>query len=105
MNDPFDDPVWHQFAKHAVADMLPKLTDSAVSVSIAPMDGGVGDVKYWCELGASIMLDKPIIVIASPGQQLPERLVRVADKVIYADLESAEGQKQVAETLAVVVGE
>jgi hypothetical protein len=100
-----NDPVWRDFAMRVRAEMLPQLTDSSICVSIAPGDRGNGDVKYWVELGASIMLDKPIVVVAHPGHQLPERLLRVADKVVYADLGTDQGQQAVAEALALLVGE
>jgi hypothetical protein len=99
---------FREYAGHALAEMLPKLIDSAVCVSLAPSPEpgeprGVGDVKYWVELGASIMLDKPIIVLAMPGQELPERLERVADKVIRADMRTEAGQKAAQEQLLVAL--
>jgi hypothetical protein len=97
------DPAWDRFRGHVLAEMLPKLIDSAMTVSLCPSDNeGVGDVKYWVELGASIMLDKPIIVVAHPNRVIPERLRRVADEVITADLGSEAGIKELGERLALV---
>ena len=103
-DDPFDDPVFRRFAAYALADMLPKLVDSKVAVSLAPHwhpgePKNHGDVKYWVELGASIMLDKPIIVVAPPGQELPERLVRVADKVVRASMDDPDLMAHLADAI------
>lgn len=102
-----DSPEFRRYAAHALEEMLPKLSGSEFCVSIAPSPGGEGkgrgDVKYWVELGASIMLDKPILVIAAPGQKLPERLRRVADEVFEVDWTSADAQQELAEKLAVYV--
>ena len=39
------------------------------------------------------MLDKPIIAVVVPGARVPERLIRVADAIIEADMESDEGKR------------
>jgi hypothetical protein len=103
MGDPFSGPVWTRYREHVLAEMVPKLTDSAVALSIVPP--GDGDVKYWVELGASIMLDKPIIVVAAPDRVIPVRLRRVADAVVIADLETDAGRQELAERLALLIGE
>jgi hypothetical protein len=69
--------------------MLPKLRSSALSVSIVPADVSDLDVKFCVELGAAILLDKPLIMVVGPGQQLPEHLVRVADEIVETDLAHA----------------
>jgi hypothetical protein len=73
--------------------MVPKLEGSAVAISIAPGDGE-GDVKFWVELGAMIMMDKPIVVVARPGQVLPQKLLAVADDVVYGDPRDSHVQKR-----------
>jgi hypothetical protein len=98
-----NDPSWQRFRGHVMAEMLPKLLDSSLMVSLCPTD--VGDAKYWVELGASIMHDKPIIVVAAPGRKIPERLLRVADKVIRADLSSEEGMRDLSEAIALLVAD
>lgn len=39
-------------------------------------------MKYWVELGASIMMDKPIIGLVIGDRKVPERLERVSDEII-----------------------
>jgi hypothetical protein len=99
-----DDPVWRNFARHALEDMLPKLVDSNVSISMVPRPGKaeLGDVKYWTELGASVMLDKPIILLVHPSRcEIPEKLRLLADMIIVADPTSPAGQQEISERLTV----
>lgn len=80
-DDWIDDPNAKRWVKHVVEDMLPKMEDSAVVCSIVPTDRE-GDVKFWVELGASIMLNKPLVIVAFDDRPIPERLRRVADEIV-----------------------
>lgn len=91
------DPDFKAWAADVHDNLLPKLKASAITVSLAP--NGETDIKYAVELGLSIMLDKPIIVVAEKGQELPSRLQRVADRVIYADFRTEAGRAEVARAL------
>ena len=79
--DPWSDPSTRAWVRHVIDDMVPKLESSAVSISLVPEDGE-GDVKFWVELGASIMLDKPILAVVLGGRRIPARLERVADEIV-----------------------
>jgi len=74
---------WRDYARHFTRDVLPKITDSAITMSLAP--GGKPDVKFCTELGFSIMLDKPIIAVVFPGRTMPAKFARVVDAVIEVD--------------------
>jgi hypothetical protein len=104
MADYTDDPAWKAFADHAKKEMLPLLAGSACTISLCPSDSE-GDAKFWVELGASIMLDKPIIVVAEPGRVIPHRLSRVADDVIFADMANPADQQRLTERLALLMSE
>ena len=91
------DPDFKAWAADVHENLLPKLNASAFTVSLVPE--GEADVKYAVELGLSIMLDKPIVLVATEGQPLPERLLRVADKVIYADFKTETGRTALMDTL------
>jgi hypothetical protein len=107
MSDDWRDDEWYvKYIDHFLADVLPVLQDSAFSVSIVPgprNQNRRGDAKYWTELGAMIMHDKPIIAIIEPGTEVPERLVRVADVIIEGDITTEAGQQVIQEKLAVAV--
>ena len=78
-----------EFEAEVLEGLVPKLAASAATVSMVPR--GETDVKFAVELGMSIMLDKPILAIVDPTTKVSRRLLRVADKVIYADLETRAG--------------
>jgi len=105
--DWLDEDEWYrEYRTHFIETVLPALDDSAFSISIAPTSASQakkGDVKYWTELGASIMLDKPIILIVEPGYEVPTRLRRAADAIVEADITTPRGQQQASEKIAVAV--
>lgn len=79
--DAWQTPTAKRWVEHVLNDMEPKLADSAISLSMVPGDRE-GDVKFWVELGASIMYDKPIIAVAFDDRVLPEKLKLVADEIV-----------------------
>jgi len=76
---------WRDLAAQVQTGLLPKLEGSAATISLVPKDGQ-SDVKFAVELGFSIMLNKPIIALATDGNDVPPGLARVADEVVVADL-------------------
>lgn len=97
--DPWTSPEWKAYAAHAANDLIPKVTSSAVTLALVPDPETELDMKFCIELGACIMLDKPILGIAVPGQRIPERYLRVADEVLYIDLSTPEGQEELQQGL------
>jgi hypothetical protein len=92
-----DDEQWERFVDHVRKDALVKMTDSHAVVSICPP--GEPDIKYAVELGLAIMLDKPLVVVVHPGRDIPEHLFRVADEVVFADLDLEEDRERLAAAL------
>jgi len=85
MNDWINDPEAQAWAQLALDDLVPKLRDSYATVSIHPEEAGLSDIKFALELGLSIMLDKPLILVVVPGRRVPARLQRVVDDIIELD--------------------
>lgn len=84
MSDPIrDDPAFQAFEADVLENLVPSLRGSAVAIALTPR--GEPDVKFAVELGMMIMLDKPIVVVTTPGQEIPARLRRIADEVIEID--------------------
>lgn len=82
--DPWDDASAKAWINFVIEEMVPKLSSSAMALSIVP-DGdqwAAGDVKYWVELGASIMMDKPIIALVMNDRPIPPKLELVADELV-----------------------
>jgi hypothetical protein len=90
MADYADDPAFRAWQKRVREDLVPKLRDSAVVMSLVPT--GPTDIKFAVELGLSIMMDKPILAVVAPGTKVPDKLVRVADRIIEGDIATEAGR-------------
>ena len=67
-DDPFDSPEWQEYAQHVREELLPKIEESAIGVSLY---NGALDPKLAIETGYLILLDKPIIAVVTPGAKVP----------------------------------
>ena len=95
--DPVDKVVWDAFVQQTREDAMKKIDASAFVMSLVPKDEP--DVKFCVELGLSVMYDKPLVIVVAPETRIPERLQRLADEVIVADIDTAEGRDIVATRL------
>jgi hypothetical protein len=100
MNDIENDPEFKAWKQDVQENLIPKLLDSAITISLVPE--GKPDVKYAVELGLSIMLDKPIILVVAPGTKVPAKLVKVADDIIEVDWKGnpAKGQRAIQDAIS-----
>lgn len=78
-----DDPGYQAFERSVLTDLVPKLRGSVIGMALTPR--GEPDVKFAVELGMMIMLDKPILLVVQPGQDVPRKLLAVADEVVEMD--------------------
>lgn len=78
----WDDPTAKQWVQHVLEKMKPEMEASAAIAQIVP-DDPEGDVKFWVELGASIMMEKPIVAVVFPGRTIPPKLARIADEIVH----------------------
>jgi hypothetical protein len=90
-----EDPEWNAYVTHVRSSLIPMLEDSAMTISLAPDDPKGTDIKFAIELGLSIMLDKPIIVIIRDAGELPPMLKKIAYAVIRGDLDSPTIQAEI----------
>jgi hypothetical protein len=81
-DDYFDSDEWRDYVARVRAELLPKLADSALSLSLVPDDMAKADVKFMLETGAALCMDKPIILVVSPGTKIPAGLARAADEIV-----------------------
>ena len=86
-----------EWMDHVKRELFPKLANTSIVVSIVPIEGL--DVKFCLELGASIMLDKPIVALVRPGTKTSKKLMMVADEIVECNLETQAGREAVQETL------
>ncbi len=78
--DPYDDPDFKLYVTHVRENLIPKIDESAFTMALVPT--GPTDVKFAIELGLSIMMGKPIILVVQPGTKIPWKLTKIADSVI-----------------------
>lgn len=76
------DRAWRDYSERFRSETLPKIMSSAVTLSIFGGDGSDFDVKQATELGAMLLLGKPVLLVTVRGAQLPDGLRRAADVVI-----------------------
>jgi hypothetical protein len=76
-----EDRAWHDYSQRFRREVLPKLMDSAVFLSIGSEVGDF-DVRQATELGAALLMGKPILLVVPPGRTLSPQLLRAADEVI-----------------------
>jgi hypothetical protein len=104
MTDLSNDPEFKAFAAHVNAHLIPMVMGADASISLVPRTEV--DIKYAIELGLSIMLDKPLVIVAQTRQKIPEHLRRVADAVVVIDQDDptkdAENRAKIAEAVAMV---
>lgn len=77
-----EDRAWADYSETVRTGLIPKLLSSAVCLQIYSGDGSDFDVKQATELGAMLLMDKPLVLIAIPGAVVPTRLARAADVVL-----------------------
>lgn len=78
--DPWQDPSAKLWVQEVLDKMVPAMKDSALVASIVPSEEG--DVQFWVELGASIMLNKPIIAVLFGDRDIPPKLKLIADEIV-----------------------
>lgn len=99
------DTAWAAYAARFRSAVLPQMQASGVVVQIY---GGVTDfdVRQATELGALLLLGKPLIVISTAGVQIPDGLRRAADAVVEGwDLADPESDARLRAVLADIVRE
>jgi hypothetical protein len=96
----FDDPEFKAWLASVEREMLPKMKDSAVSLAIF---SGTIDAKICVEIGAAILLDKPIILLVPNDKLLPAALARAATKIVRGDLTDPDTQRRLTNALQEVL--
>lgn len=102
MSDIYDDPDFRAYRKRVQEELVPKLEESAMTISILPE--GETDVKFAIELGLSIMMNKPIIAVVRPGVPVPAKLAAVVDEWVQGgDLNDEAGMAALRDAITAAV--
>lgn len=75
------------YTEHVREGLLPKVKDSAFVMSL--FTDSEPDVKQCMELAAALLYKKPMLFMVTPGAEVPEHLLRLADKVVEWDPEDS----------------
>lgn len=89
----FDAPENKEWVDHVKNELIPMIQRSGMTISLIPNDPRNVDIKFAVELGLSIMLDKPIIAVVSPGVQIPNQLLKLAEHIVEWDDEPTEASR------------
>lgn len=106
MSDPWQDPSARAWLRQVADEMVPKLAGSALVISVVPGgDPDDLDLKFCVELGASIMLDKPIVATVFGDRAVPPKLVAVADEIVrLPEGATPDGADELRDAIARVLG-
>jgi hypothetical protein len=92
---PKEREAFDHYVEHFRRDVLQHMMESAAVMTFVPDRQGF-DVKFATELGAAIMLDKPLLAVVMPGASVPDKLRLVVDMIVRADIDTDEGRREVA---------
>jgi len=96
MTIPWDDSAIKAWLENASRDMLPKMESSACAISIY---SGKVDPKLCLEVGAAILLNKPIVLLVPLEQGVPWALERAAACIVRGDAKDPATQKELSAAL------
>jgi hypothetical protein len=95
---PEEREAWDEFVDHFRRTTLGGMQASAMVASFVPGRDEF-DVRFATELGAAVLLDKPVLAVVMPGAPVPGKLRLVADVIVHADVDTEEGRREVARAL------
>jgi hypothetical protein len=84
--DPFENDEFKTWATDMRRRLIPKMRDSQSVLMLAPDMKADIDIGFALQIGACILLEKPLILVVHPGRQIPPKLLAIADRIIEADL-------------------
>lgn len=83
---------WNETVRHYREEVLEAMESSAFVASI--VTPAKTDIKFAVELGIAIMLEKPLVILVTPGAHCPPKLRLIADAVVDVDFETEEGREE-----------
>lgn len=97
------DKEFRKFIDHFLKEVLPQIRQSNYIMTLVPTKDEMVDIAQALEIGYCILYDKPLIVVAPEGRHTGERLRRIADHVIVADITTEDGRAEVETKLKAVL--
>jgi hypothetical protein len=88
--NPFDGDDFKRWADDMRRRLIPDMKSSAHILMIAPSLNAEFDIEFALQIGACILLEKPLIVLVHPNRTIPPKLKAIADRIIEVDLSDPE---------------
>jgi hypothetical protein len=85
--NPFDSDGFRSWTDDMRKRLIPKMRDSASVLMIAPRMEGKFDIEFALQIGAAVMLEKPLILLVDRNRNIPPKLRALADRIIELDLD------------------
>lgn len=85
--NPYDGDEFRRWSDDMRKRLIPKMAESASVLMIAPNMTEKFDIEFALQIGASILLEKPLILLVHDGRTIPPKLRAIADRIIETDLD------------------
>lgn len=100
------DRAWADYSEAFRRDVLPQLLSSGAAVSVWDGDQTDLDVQQATEIGAMLLLGRPLLLVCVPGAVIPDGLRRAADEVVEDfSPDNLAAQDQMAAAMRRLVGD
>lgn len=77
-----------KFAEWFHEQIEDKMRESSIITALVPPKGEL-DWSICLQIGAAVLLDKPIMALVTPGTEVSKHLMAVADEIIEGPYDSA----------------
>jgi hypothetical protein len=91
--DPEERAEWAKFVAYQREHTIGQMAKSAYVMSLVTT--AEIDIEFAVQTGMAVLMDKPIMVVVFPGATLSEKFLKVADEVVYADMDTEAGREKV----------
>ena len=101
-NTPYDDDGFRRWADDMRKRLIPKMRESEHVLMIAPNLDSKFDIEFALQIGATILLEKPLILVVAQGRVIPPKLLQIADRLVEVDFDNmneADAQKQIRDAM------
>lgn len=93
--DPEADEEFQRFVQHVRESTVQQMAESAFVTTLNPGDREP-DIKLAVETGLAVLMNKPIVVLATGSDPVPPGLERIAHAVVrVSDLDTEAGRMEV----------
>lgn len=92
MKDPVD-----EMLRRFEEEVLPQIDGSAMTLVLMHSPP---DAKICLEVGAAILLDKPLLVFAAPGTNIPQKLRNLATAIVVGEMSDPSTKERLTAAIA-----